>query len=375
MGPPRNVTRMLVHGVRSPAMAPMPATVARVLDRGAGRRPRPRSARHPDRAASPTASSTGWPTGRRTPARPRRDDRATGWRRRCPNEADVVVAFHGAMRLGAVWVGINRALAAPEKRFLLEDCGRDGAALRRRRCRRPRRAGRRPGGRGGRRSTRPTADPIGVDVDPFAPAGIAYTSGTTGRPKGAVHSQHNLLVPGAVLGETRGYGPDLRKGDCFPFTILNLAVLTTLLVSQAGGTSILMDRIDAEGVAEWIRDERRDRLERSAAAALQPGDDGLDRARRPGDARRGVDRRRRLPRVHPLGVRRQVRPAGALLLRADRGADRRVDRPARRAPRRERVGPARCPTSPCASPTGTAPRCRRARPARSAWRPPTTGTG
>ena len=35
-----------------------------------------------------------------------------------------------------------------------------------------------------------------------------------------------------------------------------MAVLTTLLVSQAGGCSIVMDRIDAEGVAEWIRTER-----------------------------------------------------------------------------------------------------------------------
>ena len=59
-----------------------------------------------------------------------------------------------------------------------------------------------------------------------------------------------------MLVESRGYGPDLRKGDCFPFTILNMAVLTTLLVSQAGGCSIVMDRIDAEGVAEWIRAER-----------------------------------------------------------------------------------------------------------------------
>lgn len=56
--------------------------------------------------------------------------------------------------------------------------------------------------------------------------------------------------------QTRGYGPALRKGDCFAFTILNLAVLTTLLVSQAGGTSIVMDRIDAQGVAEWIERER-----------------------------------------------------------------------------------------------------------------------
>ena len=40
-----------------------------------------------------------------------------------PNESDVVVAFHGAMRLGAVWVGVNRALAPPEMQYLLTDSG------------------------------------------------------------------------------------------------------------------------------------------------------------------------------------------------------------------------------------------------------------
>ena len=171
-----------------------------------------------------------------------------------PNDADVVVAFHGAMRLGAVWVGVNRALAPPEKRWQLADCGAsllisddplDDAGV--------------PvlDVAGWRSAVDAAADgPLDVVVDPFAPAGLAYTSGTTGRPKGAVHSQYNLLLPGAMLVESRGYGPDLRKGDCFPFTILNMAVLTTLLVSQAGGTSIVMDRIDAEGVAEWIRRER-----------------------------------------------------------------------------------------------------------------------
>ncbi|MFL6204188.1 MAG: class I adenylate-forming enzyme family protein [Acidimicrobiales bacterium] len=171
-----------------------------------------------------------------------------------PNDADVVIAFHGAMRLGAVWLGINRALAPPEKRYLLEDSGStlllsdddlpdlgvrvvDLATWH-------------------AATTAADAAPVDADVDPFAPAGLAYTSGTTGHPKGAVHSQHNLLVPGAVLVATRGYDERLRKGDCFPFTVLNMAVLTTLLVSQAGGCSIVMDRIDAEGVAEWIRDER-----------------------------------------------------------------------------------------------------------------------
>ena len=36
-----------------------------------------------------------------------------------PNDVDIVVAFHGVMRLGAIWVGVNRALAPPEKGSLL----------------------------------------------------------------------------------------------------------------------------------------------------------------------------------------------------------------------------------------------------------------
>jgi long-chain acyl-CoA synthetase len=171
-----------------------------------------------------------------------------------PNDTAVVVAFHGAMRIGAVWLGVNRALAPPEKRFQLED---SEASLLLSDDEPP--GGPTPVvGADAWRDALASAgtEPPGVDVDPSAPAGIAYTSGTTGRPKGAVHSQRGLLVPGAVLVESRGYDATLRKGDCFPFTILNMAVLTTLLVAQAGGTSIVMDRIDAEGVAAWIRRER-----------------------------------------------------------------------------------------------------------------------
>jgi long-chain acyl-CoA synthetase len=158
-----------------------------------------------------------------------------------PNDVDVVVAFHGAMRLGLVWIGLNTALAAPEKahiiadsgaRFVLDDTVDWTAAM-------------------------AAAAPVpAVDVDPHAPAGIAYTSGTTGLPRGVVHSQHNLLLPGEVLVETRGYDESLRKGDCLPLTILNLMVLTTLLTAQAGGCCVVMDRRDADGVLDWIRSER-----------------------------------------------------------------------------------------------------------------------
>ncbi|MDQ6696757.1 MAG: AMP-binding protein [Actinomycetota bacterium] len=179
-----------------------------------------------------------------------------------PNDTDIVVAFHGAMRLGAVWVGVNRNLAPPEMAYLMQDSatslmlcdgdtdGRLSAV-----------------GRDSMRRVVVGASGEWVDairdaglvesppVDPHAPAALAYTSGTTGHPKGAVHSQYNLLTPGAALVASRGYDARLRKGDCFPLTVLNLQVLTTLLVSQAGGCSVIMDRIDARGVADWIRRE------------------------------------------------------------------------------------------------------------------------
>jgi long-chain acyl-CoA synthetase len=157
------------------------------------------------------------------------------------NDVEVVAAFHATMRLGAIWVGINKALAPPEKQFIRDDSGAsifldDDLAL---------------------REAIAAADPReAVDVDPFAPAGIAYTSGTTGFPKGAVHSQHNLLMPGRMLVASRGWDASLRKGDCFALTILNMQVLTTLTTAQCGGTAIVMDRIDAEGVAMWIRNEQ-----------------------------------------------------------------------------------------------------------------------
>jgi long-chain acyl-CoA synthetase len=71
-----------------------------------------------------------------------------------------------------------------------------------------------------------------------------------------VHSQHNLMVPGMMMIRARQFGTDLRKADCFPLTILNMQVLSTLLVPQCSGTSIVMDRVDPVGIAEWIVQER-----------------------------------------------------------------------------------------------------------------------
>lgn len=167
-----------------------------------------------------------------------------------PNDLQIVAAFHGAQRVGAIWAGISEALAEAEQRYLHDLC-EPRVVLGGQCCKLP--------GIGVEEWAGLLAEaepPPREETDPDAPAAIAFTSGTSGRPKAVVHSQRNLLLPGEVLVATRGWGPELRKGDSFPLTILNLLVLSTLLTAQAGGCAVIMDRRDAQGVAEWISSRR-----------------------------------------------------------------------------------------------------------------------
>jgi len=164
-----------------------------------------------------------------------------------PNDLEIVVAFHGAQRIGAVWAGIGEALTAAEQQALAGLCA-PAVVLAGPRCALEGREV--VDARRWAQLTEARHAAPAVAIDPHAPAGIAFSSGTTGMPKAIVHSQHNLMLPAAVLVATRGWGPELRKGDCFPFTILNLQVLSTLVTALAGGCSIIMDRRDPDGVAE-----------------------------------------------------------------------------------------------------------------------------
>lgn len=170
-----------------------------------------------------------------------------------PNDLDIVAAFHGAQRIGAVWAGIGEALAASEQQDLRDLCD-PKVVLAGPRCRLKRPDCVTPDRWAQLMDRDESAPRIEQSID--APAGIAFTSGTSGRPKAVVHSQRNLLLPGAVLVATRRWGPELRKGDSFPLTILNLMVLSTLLTAQAGGCSVVMNRRDVDGVADWIAARR-----------------------------------------------------------------------------------------------------------------------
>ncbi len=188
-----------------------------------------------------------------------------------PNDVDIVIAFLATQRLGLVWVGINRALAPAEKTYILRDSGAraylvscdladeildsrsqtpdletiikvdpDSAACQ------------------WRQLLEAAADRAvpEIDIDPFVASAIAYTSGTTGFPKGAVHSQHNMLLPGVVAAIRKNRPRPDYHGVVLPMTILNLIVLGPLCVLYDGRCVVAMDRIDALGVAEWVREER-----------------------------------------------------------------------------------------------------------------------
>jgi acyl-CoA synthetase (AMP-forming)/AMP-acid ligase II len=188
-----------------------------------------------------------------------------------PNHPDIVIAFLGVMRLGAVWVGVNRALTAREKVHLLADSGARVLLAE-------------PGLSDDLAPFRPelpalgatvdvtpdgapclwsdllaasaTDRPGGVSIDPFAPAAIAYTSGTTGWPKGAVHSQHNLLVVGAVNRFARGWRALPCHAAVLPLATLNVMVIGPLLALQMAGTCVCVERADPLVIADWVEREQ-----------------------------------------------------------------------------------------------------------------------
>lgn len=187
-----------------------------------------------------------------------------------PNDAAIVVAFLGAMKAGAIWIGMNRPLAGPEKAYMLADAQValflgdrgmvDQVAAHRSDLPDLSRLVVVAPGTDDDEWTALLADastaPVDVEIDPLAPAAIAYTSGTTGFPKGAVHTQHNLLLPGTMSARRGLSNPSGVLGVPLPLTILNLLVLGPLAAYQTGMRLVAMDRVDGVGMAEWIAAER-----------------------------------------------------------------------------------------------------------------------
>lgn len=184
------------------------------------------------------------------------------------NVIELIVAFFAVQRLGAIWVGINRPLAAPEKATQLADCGAryflgDSDAIAQVMLERERL----PHLSIVRTLGIPDSD-FGAMIrshlgermqstlpDPFAPALIGYTSGTTGLPKGVVHSQHSVMAYlNACYASDEGgqWERGLRRTLPIPLTNPNGMIYGPAAALTGGGSFVAIDRSDAEAVCEWV---------------------------------------------------------------------------------------------------------------------------
>lgn len=181
-----------------------------------------------------------------------------------PNDVDLVIGFLAAMRVGAIWLGVNRPLAPAEKAYMLRDAGVSVMladdevveSLGSQRAELGDLAALLTVGDWRETVASSSNEMPPVEIDRLAPAAIAYTSGTTGFPKGAVHSQHNMLLPGRVSAMRGTHPAGGVMGVPLPLTILNLIILGPCMAYQCGMTLVAMDRVDGLGMAEWIATEK-----------------------------------------------------------------------------------------------------------------------
>jgi long-chain acyl-CoA synthetase len=188
-----------------------------------------------------------------------------------PNIPAFAVAYHAVLKLGAIVVSVNVMLTTEELAVLLEDSGarivltvealwprllplagdlvsRDRVVI----CE-------------GEVAGLPTLEALGAgrpetlparDMEPSAPAAILYTSGTTGRQKGATLSHANVVSNVLAIQRYMRMGPEDRLLVTLP--LFHVAAQNVLMVGgvSAAATLVLERRFDVLRCAEAIERHR-----------------------------------------------------------------------------------------------------------------------
>jgi fatty-acyl-CoA synthase len=173
-----------------------------------------------------------------------------------------VAALLALSELGAIWVPLNFRLASAEWRQIMSDCGAGilladtehtpaatelahacGVTL--------------------RTLDDLTTEPLDLAKvlepalavpapDPDRPVLLVYTSGTTGRPKGAVHTVANLLANAHAAATAQGLGPHDRVLTLLPLFHVGGLCIQTLPALLTGATVVLHPRFDPQAALRDI---------------------------------------------------------------------------------------------------------------------------
>ena len=154
------------------------------------------------------------------------------------NRVETVVALHALLALGAAIVPIHPRLTPAEVQLIVDDAA-PALTLR-------------EGDLDALTNQSPRAEaPSPITIDPGAPLAIVYTSGTTGRPKGAILSRRAFLASAAASAENLGWIPEDRWLLCLPIChVGGLSILTRCLAAQRA--VILLPRFDPDAVLAAI---------------------------------------------------------------------------------------------------------------------------
>lgn len=175
-----------------------------------------------------------------------------------PNSADFLCAYYGALVAGATVVPVHGLLVAEEVAYVLRHSGAsvlisDGP---------PWPVAEKGARAAGVRAVRGV--PMGVDAsaapEPAAPdatAVILYTSGTTGRPKGALLTHLNIVMNASVVAhDLLGLGPDDVVLGCLPLFHSYGQTCAMNATLRAGATLVLMPRFTGAGALDLLAAER-----------------------------------------------------------------------------------------------------------------------
>ena len=174
----------------------------------------------------------------------------------CFPSVDAIVAVVAALRLGAVVVAVNPSATRSELAYLARDAAPSASVVDRPEQAAWIAADDRAGPVLSPREIRSAASALGdVVLDTASPdhdALIVYTSGTTGEPKGAVHTHGSLLAGTEALRLAWGWQPDDRLILALPLFHVHGLCAGLFGTLSAGGSAIVFGRFSPALVLDAV---------------------------------------------------------------------------------------------------------------------------